>query len=381
MQFSSIHRQCGFSLLELSIVLVITAILAGGVLTGQSMVESSRLNSVISDVKRFSKAIDDFQDQYHGFPGDLADVTVLTQPLDTSIQASAGDGDGYISSAMTTNDNAVGNPNTSETSQVWLQLQLAGFISGNFNALYDDCNPSINGVQGGIAGSLIQGDGYMVYQGAVGSVAQGQLNIQMFHLPIACNTTAVFKSGGGWSLGSLVGIGLPDSLGALTAEKAHIIDNKIDDGIPSTGIVTAVDTGGTGSCSVVDLVTRKVTYAFNSTTHSCIVDFLISKTATPPSGAASTNTCLGGAPVGASRVNTALACPSGYNGDIIDVCDINGNWVPIRQTCTPIQCSGGLAFGQTRQFPCPEGWSGTITQVCQISGIWKNQDPAPCTPP
>lgn len=55
-----------FTLVELSIVLVIIGLLVGGVLAGTSMLKQSELQTVISDYTKYSTAIAQFTQQYGG---------------------------------------------------------------------------------------------------------------------------------------------------------------------------------------------------------------------------------------------------------------------------------------------------------------------------
>lgn len=63
--------QKGFTLIELSIVLVILGVIVGGVLTGQTLIKSAEMNSFISDIERFKSAFARFQTQYEQLPGDM----------------------------------------------------------------------------------------------------------------------------------------------------------------------------------------------------------------------------------------------------------------------------------------------------------------------
>ena len=72
----------GFTLVELSIVLVIIGLLIGGILVGQSLIESAKINSTAQQIQQFDAGVMAFKSRYKGLPGD-------------SIYF-GGDGDGYI---------------------------------------------------------------------------------------------------------------------------------------------------------------------------------------------------------------------------------------------------------------------------------------------
>lgn len=60
----------GFSLVELSIVLVILGLLVGGVLTGQSLIRASELRKFMNTMERYKAATYTFRDKYFALPGD-----------------------------------------------------------------------------------------------------------------------------------------------------------------------------------------------------------------------------------------------------------------------------------------------------------------------
>ena len=65
----------GFSLVELSIVLVILGLLVGGVLTGQSLIRAAELRSVSTEYSRYVASVHTFRDKYFALPGDMTNAT------------------------------------------------------------------------------------------------------------------------------------------------------------------------------------------------------------------------------------------------------------------------------------------------------------------
>ncbi len=61
----------GFTLLELSIVIVIIGLIVAGVSAGQSLVKQANLRSVMTDVNQYKVAINSFKLQYDALPGDF----------------------------------------------------------------------------------------------------------------------------------------------------------------------------------------------------------------------------------------------------------------------------------------------------------------------
>jgi len=60
----------GFTLVELSIVLVIIGLIIGGILVGQSLIESAKINRMTSDIRQYEIAVTLFYKKYKNFPGD-----------------------------------------------------------------------------------------------------------------------------------------------------------------------------------------------------------------------------------------------------------------------------------------------------------------------
>jgi len=60
----------GFTLVELSIVLVIIGLLIGGILVGQSLIDSAKLQSFVRQMQQYDAALLTFYTKYKSIPGD-----------------------------------------------------------------------------------------------------------------------------------------------------------------------------------------------------------------------------------------------------------------------------------------------------------------------
>lgn len=72
----------GFTLVELSIVLVIIGLLIGGILIAQSMTDAAKITAQVQQISQFDAAVMDFKSKYNYLPGDAP--------------AFGGDGDGVL---------------------------------------------------------------------------------------------------------------------------------------------------------------------------------------------------------------------------------------------------------------------------------------------
>ncbi|MEQ8508549.1 MAG: prepilin-type N-terminal cleavage/methylation domain-containing protein [Rhodospirillaceae bacterium] len=101
--------QSGFTLIEMSIVLVIIGLIIGGILKGQEIIESSRQKNVITQIDAVRSAINTFADKYNALPGDYGSAStrisaVLTDGDDNGLIA-ASDAAAVITTVQNTDEN------------------------------------------------------------------------------------------------------------------------------------------------------------------------------------------------------------------------------------------------------------------------------------
>jgi prepilin-type N-terminal cleavage/methylation domain-containing protein len=61
----------GFTLIELSIVLVIIGLIVGGVLVGQNLIAAAAVRAQISQIEKYQTAANAFRGKYGYLPGDI----------------------------------------------------------------------------------------------------------------------------------------------------------------------------------------------------------------------------------------------------------------------------------------------------------------------
>jgi prepilin-type N-terminal cleavage/methylation domain-containing protein len=87
----------GFTLIEMSIVLVIIGLIVGSVLVGQDLVRSAALNAPIAQIDKLQTAMLTFRGKYDALPGDIADPAASNFGFAArGIYAGEGDGNGLI---------------------------------------------------------------------------------------------------------------------------------------------------------------------------------------------------------------------------------------------------------------------------------------------
>ena len=64
-----------FTLIELSIVLVVVALIIGGVLVGQDLIRAAGVRSQITQIEKYQTAANTFRGKYGALPGDMNAAT------------------------------------------------------------------------------------------------------------------------------------------------------------------------------------------------------------------------------------------------------------------------------------------------------------------
>lgn len=220
----------GFSLVELSIVLVILGLLAGGVLTGQSLIRAAELRSVTTEYSKYQAAGNTFRDKYFALPGDMANATsfwgaahatpaTCLSTVGTGTQTCNGDGDGLIEPGAAASERG-------ELFTFWQHLANAGLIEGSYNGMagagsYVNEIPATN-----VPKSKLNNAGWSAIYGGTAATSGSAIVYAVDYgnrLLIAAPST---------------GANIVNPI--LKPEEAWNIDTKVDDGKPARGKVIAL---------------------------------------------------------------------------------------------------------------------------------------------
>src|ERR1700754_5054766 len=104
--FACTRHRHGFTLVELSIVLVILGLLVGGVLAGQSLIRAAELRSISTDTTQYRTALFSFREKYNALPGDMINATSFWGDRATGAESCA---DGAIANGTPGTCNGNGN--------------------------------------------------------------------------------------------------------------------------------------------------------------------------------------------------------------------------------------------------------------------------------
>ncbi len=247
-----------FTLVELSIVLVILGLLVGGVLAGQSLIHAAELRAVSTEYTNYKTALNAFKEKYMALPGDMnnavrfwgaqaggtADgVDATCEALDSSSPATGtatcnGDGDGMINEMV-----------AFEGYRLWQHLANAGLIEGTYTGVEDSG-----------------------YAGTPGE------NLPRSRYPNAgwgVDYVPAFGTGSAWwfagSYGNVLIIGAKGAeypnMPLFTPPDAYNIDAKLDDGKPGSGVIRTWKYALFRECPLAD----NSAYALDRTEAKCFL--------------------------------------------------------------------------------------------------------------
>jgi prepilin-type N-terminal cleavage/methylation domain-containing protein len=205
-----------FTLLEMSVVLVIIGLLAGGIVVGKSLIQTAKIRATVRQYEEYKTAASLFHTQYNCIPGDCAHATKAGFKQVGGWGQVNGNGNGQV------NFNIVGYGSGNENVYFWYHLAEANLIPSY--------PPTLPVDHYAYTGSYYAPGGWYIY-----------------YLP----ELHVYGDNGGYPLFStgMEGHGFEmmscfygcNSDGIVTPYSAYQIDSKVDDGLPGSGIVR---TGG-----------------------------------------------------------------------------------------------------------------------------------------
>lgn len=225
--FSS--KKSAFSLIELSIVLIIIGLLIAGITGGASLIKSSELRSIMSEARSYAVSVNSFFTQYDRYPGD-SDIAVGGNGKNV------GDRDNTIEYR----NNATNN--VAEGLDAWNDLKDIGAIDlvltlttaevGTGTAAFASV-PAMIPVTN-IPGSKIKGAGWAFDYAGSQNVVVITGSTTASKLTLISDATASNNAANG----------------IITPGDALSIDTKIDDGKADSGSVRGyTGNGATGACN------------------------------------------------------------------------------------------------------------------------------------
>lgn len=231
-EFMKKSPENGFTLVEISIVLVIIGLIVGAILLGRDLISAAAIRSQISQIEKYQTAMNTFKIKYGCLPGDCKNADQFGM-LPSGQYAGFGDGNGLIEGSVAWADNM--NTGTAqghgETATFWAELAMAGLIDGNFpnarnTALLgggSHTESSTQPLSEFYPRAKIGNRNYVYIWSNQDEPAKnyGGLWNQYFGI------SAVYEQLG-WAMSANPG---------LSVQQAYAIDSKVDDGLPLSGKV------------------------------------------------------------------------------------------------------------------------------------------------
>jgi prepilin-type N-terminal cleavage/methylation domain-containing protein len=220
-------RKAGFTLIELSIVLVIIGLLVGGILVGRDLIKAAEIRAQISQIEKYNTAVRTFQLKYSALPGDIAEPNASAFGFVTrGSYAGQGDSNGMLEghwggSSWGTIEGSGENP------MFWVDLSTANLISGNYNIARPSTSSGITitktttpSILDYFPPSKINTNSYVYTWSNSGKNYFGLSGVTEIN---------GYSNGGAMAVASTIQV--------FTSSN---IDSKIDDGLPQTGSIIAM---------------------------------------------------------------------------------------------------------------------------------------------
>jgi len=222
----------GFSLVELSIVLVILGLLTGGILGGQSLIRAAELRAVSTELNRHVAAIQIFRDKYFALPGDMPNATsfwgvahatpaTCATTASTTVATCNGDGNGAIFPTV----------NSYEQFRFWQHLANAGLLEGSYSG-------------SGPAATIAT-----MANSPRSKLGNGLWYTVTYSIPVSGHVDLL---DGNYGSILIAGVPQPTTIPygpTMRPEELWNIDTKMDDGRPGTGQVGFFGYGTVADCS------------------------------------------------------------------------------------------------------------------------------------
>jgi prepilin-type N-terminal cleavage/methylation domain-containing protein len=253
----------GFTLIELTISLIVLALLITAIAGSANLIESAKYRKIISEFNQYRFMIKEFEVRYEATPGKFNNAHSYW-PSTATLADYFIDGEGGIGPVK----------EIYETPLVWIHLSKAELLSESFD--YSDQTSGYVGKEiSGIVkfaptSSAFEGGGFMLVRGAAEPYASGtsafsETNENVLYLAASTSMSTT----------------LDIPIAAIKPEEAFLIDSKIDDGEVNSSEVFVGGSSGkfrtinsSSYAATFDCVNSSGNYTGNDT-KGCIIGLMI----------------------------------------------------------------------------------------------------------
>lgn len=212
--------ESAFTLVELSIVLVIIGLLIGGIIAAQSMIQTAKINKIVQFVSQYGIATGNFQTLYGSLPGDSSKIS-------GPVTAYNGNENGIL--------DFYGGADESVT--FYQDLYVTGMIKEAYKPLYH------YHVAAGYTHPIAPGFGYdTAVRASIADVENDQF--PTLHVYYVNGTSPYSSATFGDYYNSFIirpsGANINLVRGAIHSKIAAAIDNKMDDGLSNAGGIVGI---------------------------------------------------------------------------------------------------------------------------------------------
>jgi prepilin-type N-terminal cleavage/methylation domain-containing protein len=235
----------GFTLIEISISLVIVALIVAGITSAKSLKHNYELKILMDDVSKLNAAFHQFKTMHEGLPGDLWNA-------DTKLGVTAGqvgNGDDIITNS------------TSEPVLALLHLSKAGLIKGEYTGSWTVATNNV--MPGPTVSSKYYFGSISRTAAGVRTIFDGSTNESMIVVSNIYDSTAN---------GTIVWL-TETTFASVSAKDLYKIDSKYDDGYPTTGLIIGADAIDTGISAGACVNTTPTPNVYVSTTDTLVCYF------------------------------------------------------------------------------------------------------------
>lgn len=209
------NKNKAFTLLELSIVILVIGLLVGGIVGSTQMIYQAKIKKFINEIENYKIVTNVFKDKYGAFPGDFEKASALWGCTAGTVPVGCnGWNDRYIAPPWAGYLSPVGEGH--EPLRAWQHLSLAGLVPDKYTGITTVANQYDLGIN--VAGSkAFENGGFFLQSDRFWGYTETKQAILFFF--------------GGFQANSYNGAE------ALLASDLKQVDDKIDDGKPRSGEV------------------------------------------------------------------------------------------------------------------------------------------------